>query len=129
MPLSPHDDALTSATRAVIERFNAAFNRHDVSAIMALMTDDCVFENTYPPPDGERYEGQQAVRAFWEKFFHSSPTAHFDFEELFAGGNRCVVRWRYRWTGQDGKSGHIRGVDIFRVRDGKVAEKLSYVKG
>jgi ketosteroid isomerase-like protein len=80
MPLSPHDDALTSATRAVIERFNAAFNRHDVSAIMALMTDDCVFENTYPPPDGERYEGQQAVRAFWEKFFHSSPTAHFDFE-------------------------------------------------
>ncbi|MBS1243923.1 MAG: hypothetical protein H6R41_460, partial [Deltaproteobacteria bacterium] len=24
---------------------------------------------------------------------------------------------------------HIRGVDVFRVRDGKVAEKLSYVKG
>jgi hypothetical protein len=35
----------------------------------------------------------------------------------------------YRWMDGDGKSGHIRGVDVFRVRDGKVAEKFSYVKG
>jgi ketosteroid isomerase-like protein len=123
------NDALTATTRAVIEHFNDVFNQHDVQAIMAAMTDDCIFENTYPPPDGERYEGQQAVRGFWEQFFHSSPTAHFVFEEMFASGDRCVVRWRYQWTDQDGKLGHIRGVDIFRVRDGKVAEKLSYVKG
>jgi hypothetical protein len=30
---------------------------------------------------------------------------------------------------KEGKPGHVRGVDIFRVRDGKLAEKLSYVKG
>lgn len=42
---------------AVVEAFNAALNRHDVDAVMALMTDDCVFESTYPPPAGERYEG------------------------------------------------------------------------
>jgi hypothetical protein len=35
-----------------------------------------------------------------------------------------IVRWRYRWDG-----GHVRGVDVFRVRDGRVAEKCSYVKG
>jgi len=29
----------------------------------------------------------------------------------------------------DGKPGHVRGVDVFRVREGKVAEKLAYVKG
>jgi hypothetical protein len=39
------------------------------------------------------------------------------------------VRWLYRWVDADGKDGHIRGVDVFRVRDGKVAEKLAYVKG
>jgi len=39
-----------------------------------------------------------------------------------------VVRWIYRWV-RDGQEGHVRGVDVFRVRDGKVAEKLSYVKG
>ncbi len=44
--------------RKLLERFNAAFNRHDVPAMMALMTDDCVFDSTRPPPDGERLIGQ-----------------------------------------------------------------------
>jgi ketosteroid isomerase-like protein len=114
----------TAETLATIERFNEAFNRHDVDAVMALMTDDVVFENTSPPPDGERHEGQSAVRAFWETFFAGSPRAHFTAEDTFAAGDRCTVRWRYSWG-----DGSIRGVDVFRVQDGKVAEKLSYVKG
>ena len=112
----------------VVERFNEAFNRHDVDAVMALMTEDCVFENTRPRPDGERYEGAAAVRGFWVEFFARSPHARFDAEEVFASGDRCVVRWVYHWI-RDGEPGHVRGVDLFRVRDGRVAEKLSYVKG
>jgi ketosteroid isomerase-like protein len=122
-------DARAAATIAAIERFNEAFNRHDVDAVMAAMTDDCVFESTSPPPDGPRYVGQEAVRAVWEEFFRSSPRARFETEELFAAGDRCTVRWIYHWLGGDGREGHVRGVDVFRVRDGKVAEKLSYVKG
>lgn len=121
-------DRRNEETLAVVERFNDAFNRHDVEAIMAAMTEDCVFDSTRPPPDGERFEGQAAVRAFWESFFSRSPDARFETEEIFAAGDRCVVRWVYRWI-REGQPGHVRGVDIFRVRDGKVAEKLSYVKG
>ena len=117
-------DAKTAETLDTIERFNEAFNLHDVDAVMALMTGDVVFENTSPPPDGERFEGQAAVRAFWEQFFASSPQAHFVAEDIVAGGDHCAVRWRDDWG-----SGHVRGVDLFRVRGGKVAEKLSYVKG
>jgi ketosteroid isomerase-like protein len=119
---------MTEQTLAVIHRFNDAFSRHDVDAVMALMTEDCVFDNTRPPPDGERIVGQAAVRAFWEEFFRRSPQARFAAEEIFAAGDRCVVRWTYHWV-KEGKPGHVRGVDIFRVQDGKVAEKLSYVKG
>ena len=122
-------DPQTAATLDVIERFNVAFNRHDVDAVMALMTDDCLFENTFPSPDGERYQGQAAVRAFWQQFFDGSSTALFEAEDIFAGGDRCAVRWIYRWAPDGAQPGHVRGVDIFRVRDGKVAEKLSYVKG
>ena len=129
MQNTAQEDVLTVATRAAVERFNEAFNRHDVDAVMAAMTGDCVFESTSPQPDGERYEGQHAVRAFWEEFFRSSPRARFDTEDMFAAGDRCTVRWLYRWTDSDGKDGHIRGLDVFRVRDGKVAEKLAYVKG
>jgi ketosteroid isomerase-like protein len=115
-------------TQAAVERFNAAFNRHDVDAIMECMTADCVFENTRPAPDGTRLVGQAAVRAYWEEFFARSSQARFETEELFAAADRCVVRWTYYWV-RDGKTGHVRGVDVFRVRDGKVAEKCSYVKG
>lgn len=116
-------------TRETIERFNDAMDRHDVDAVMALMTDDCVFENTLPAPDGERFEGQVAVRGFWERLLADSPQARFSAEELFTAGDRGVVRWRYDWVDRSGAAGHVRGVDLFRVRDGRVAEKLSYVKG
>ena len=122
-------DSRAVTSQAVVERFNDALNAHDIDAVMALMTDDVIFENTYPSPDGARYEGQMPVRRFWEKLIEDSPNAHFDAEELFAADDRVVVRWRYTWKGDDGVEGHIRGVDLFKIRDGKVAEKLAYVKG
>jgi ketosteroid isomerase-like protein len=106
-----------------VARFSAAFDRQDVDGVMAAMTDDCVFEST-SPPDGVRYEGQDAVRAAWTEFFTTSGAATFETEEQVGVGDRVVVRWRYAWA-----DGHVRGVDVFRVRDGLVAEKLSYVKG
>ncbi|MET0421764.1 MAG: nuclear transport factor 2 family protein [Acidimicrobiia bacterium] len=115
------------ATRAAIERFNDAFNRHDVDAVMAAMTDDCVFEDT-SPTDGRRHVGAAAVRAAWEQFFASSPTAHFDTEDMIVTDDRGVVQWRYTWIDGDVPH-HVRGVDVMRVRDGRVAEKFSYVKG
>ena len=115
---------MSASTEATIDAFNEAFNRHDVDAVMSLMTEDCLFENTLPPPDGERHIGQKDVRKFWEKFFQDSPRAKFETEEMVTSGDRAVVRWRFEWG-----DGYIRGIDLFRVRDGKVAEKLSYVKG
>jgi ketosteroid isomerase-like protein len=117
-----------AATIAAVERFNAAFNNHDVNSVMNAMTQDCVFENTNPAPDGRRVEGAADVRVFWENFFAANPDAHFEAEEIFAVNDRCVVRWVYR-KNKDGKPWHLRGVDIFKIRDGKVAEKLAYVKG
>lgn len=112
------------ATLDTVRRFNDAFNAHDVDEVMKFMTDDCVFESTAPAPDGDRVVGQAAVRKVWEDLFRSSSEAHFDAEEILVVDDRCVVRWRYTF-----REGHVRGVDVMRVRDGKVAEKLSYVKG
>ncbi len=121
-------DDQTRATIGTIEAFNDAFNAHDVDAILALMTDDCLFDDTRPAPDGSEVRGQEAMRAHWTAFFARSPQARFTTEELVATGDRCVTRWRYDWI-RDGKVGHIRGIDLFCVRDGRVAEKRSYVKG
>lgn len=116
------------AVRVVLD-FNAALNAGDVDAMMRLMTADCVFENTFPAPDGTRLVGQAAVRAFWESFFASSQAPRLEVEEAFGLGERCVLRWTYRWREADGRPGHVRGVDVYRLRAGLIHEKLSYVKG
>ena len=123
------DDPITAATIATIEQFNDALNRHDVDAVMALMTDDCLFEATGPAPDGVRHEGAAAVRAVWEELFGQTGEPAFTEEESFVVGDRGVLRWRFDWVDDRGEPGHVRGVDVLRLRDGRVAEKLSYVKG
>ena len=114
---------------AALAAFSAAFGSGDVEAIMALMTDDVVFESTGPAPDGVRHVGAVSVRAVWEDLFGSTPDALFTEEESFVAGDRGVLRWRFSWTDEAGAPGHVRGVDVMRFVDGRVAEKLSYVKG
>jgi ketosteroid isomerase-like protein len=110
----------------LLAAFSAAFGSGDVDAIMALMTEDVVFEST-TPPDGERHRGTEAVRRVWVELFEGTAGARFAEEESFTAGDRGLLRWRFSWGGET--PGHVRGVDLLRFRDGKVAEKLSYVKG
>jgi ketosteroid isomerase-like protein len=115
-------------TRLVIDRFNEAFNRHDANALAAWLTDDTVFEDTSPAPDGRRVEGKDAVVEYWRTWFVRNPDAVFEAEDVIVSGDRAVVRWIYRKV-RKGQPWHLRGVDVFTVRDGKVAAKLAYVKG
>ena len=119
---------IESATRSVLA-FNEAFNRHDVAGMMELMSEDCVFEHNVPTPDGAVYSGKEAVTQFWQDFFRESPQAHIEIEEIFGLGLHCVMRWRYDWVDTAGEKGHVRGVDIFKLKDGFICEQFSYVKG
>jgi ketosteroid isomerase-like protein len=107
----------------VVEMFGAAWAEHDLEAALAMLTDDCVFDATGPAPDGTRCVGIEAIRAVWRPIFDDTGS-RFEAEETFEADERVVQRWRYEFDG-----GHVRGVDLFRLRDDKVAEKLSYVKG
>lgn len=116
------------ATRATIDRFNEAFNRHDADALAALLTNDTVFEDTSPAPDGRRIQGKQAVVEFWRAWFERNADARFEAEDVIVSGNRATVLWVYHKM-RNGQPWHLRGVDVFTVKDGKVAAKFAYVKG
>lgn len=108
----------------MVERLNAALNDHDLEGALALLTDDHVFDSTTPPPDGRRYVGKEALRQAWAPMLANAAT-HFELEEEpIVAGDRVIQLWRYSWG-----DGHIRGVDLIRVRNGLVSETLSYVKG
>jgi ketosteroid isomerase-like protein len=107
----------------LIEAFGAAWAAHDLDGAVSFLAEDCLFDSTNPAPDGTRVVGPDEIRAAWKPIFDDL-SSRFEVEETFAAGERVVQRWRYDWDG-----GHVRGVDLFRVVNGKIAEKLSYVKG
>lgn len=110
-------------TNDVVEAFGVAWAAHDLETVLSMLTDDCVFDATGPAPDGTRHVGVAAIRGAWAPIF-ADTASQFDVEETFASGDRVVQLWRYSWG-----DGHVRGVDVFRVRDGRISEKFSYVKG
>ncbi|MGA8724226.1 MAG: nuclear transport factor 2 family protein [Acidimicrobiales bacterium] len=110
-------------TLEVVEAFGTAWSGHDLDGALSYLSDDCVFDATGPAPDGARHVGLDAIRSAWKAIFDDS-SSKFEVEETFGSGDRVVQRWRYEWG-----TGHVRGVDVFKVVDGRISEKLSYVKG
>jgi steroid delta-isomerase-like uncharacterized protein len=114
---------------ALLDRFADAWNRHDLDALMSMMTRDCVFEaSAGPDADGQRSEGQQAVRAAYAAVFAAFPDAHWAGATHFIAGDRAVSEWTFSGTRTDGTRVEVRGCDLFTIRDGKIAVKNSFRK-
>jgi len=113
----------------LLERFADAWIRHDLDALMSMMTDDCVFESSAGPQvDGRRSEGKQAVRAAYAAVFETFQDAHWANPRHFVAANRGVSEWTFSGTQTDGKRVEVTGCDLFTFRDGKIAIKNSYRK-
>jgi hypothetical protein len=119
-------DSAAIAPREVIRRFHEAFDRHDSEAMEDLVADDCVIENTNPAPNGARLVGKAACLSNWQGIA-SSTGSWFVREEVFVVGERGAIRWRYCWGEDETQS--IRGLNLMRVRDGRIVEAMGYVKG
>jgi len=114
------------STETVLQRFNGVFLSHDASALAALVAEDCVIENTVPAPDGSRHEGRDACIALWTGIA-TTPGTFFELEDATVLGDRGIIRWRYHWG--EGREEQVRGVNLMRVKDGRIVEALGYVKG
>jgi ketosteroid isomerase-like protein len=104
-----------------VARFNTVWNGHDLDGILAMMTDDVVFEASFgKDPWGSRVVGKAAVREFlirWDE------TRHFAAPEL------AVVEWVTSGTPRGAGRFESHGCDILALRDGRIAAKRSYRKG
>lgn len=119
-------NAASKTTLEILNRFHDAFEKHRPDDLDDLIGEGCILENTTPAPDGARYEGREACLEFW-KGIASSGNLAFEAEEIWAGEDRGIIRWRLRWG--DGAADRVRGVNIMRVRDGKIVEGQGYLKG
>ena len=113
-----------------LDSFAAAFNRHDVDAILEHMTDDVRFDVSVGPDQwGKRHEGKAAVRQGVLDVFAAVPDGQWEEASHFVAGGRGVSEWVFRGTAPDGRKIEVNGCDVFTFRDGKICVKDSYRKG
>jgi len=108
-------------TNTVIEQFNEAFRLREPEMLVDIIADDCVMEGVGPAPDGNRWTGYDECLAGWQGLA-TDPSIRFEVEHVDVDGDRAVIRWRI--TGAE----DYRGVNLMRVRDGKIVEALGYGK-
>src|SRR5947199_3048721 len=77
---------------AFVERFNRVWNGHDIDGILAMMTDDVVFEASFgKDPWGTRVSSKPAVRKFLETMFDRIPDVRWDEIRHFAHPDQVTV--------------------------------------
>ncbi|HAT38714.1 nuclear transport factor 2 family protein [Polynucleobacter necessarius] len=122
-PIVPFNDEVSVATLA--EEFSAAWNRHDINALMSFMSDDCVFHAAAGPDAcGVRHVGMGAVNVAFESAWLNFPNAQWINDRHFVHGNFGVSEWPFVGTALDGARVEADGgVDIFTFKNGKIQLK------
>ncbi len=114
-------------TTETLEAVLAAFNAHDLDAIMGYFADDC--ELLMPrgtEPWGTRYVGRAAVREGLATRFAGLPDVHYGEDAHWVCGTRAVSTWLLTGTARTGERVRVRGLDLLEFRDGLIVRKDSY---
>jgi ketosteroid isomerase-like protein len=121
--------AAQAVTVQTLRQLVAAFNRHDLDAVMSFFADDCVLEMPRgPEPWGQRYVGKAEVRKGLATRFEGLPDVHYSDDEHWVFGDRAVSQWTLTGTTKEGKKIRVRGCDLLEFRKGKIIRKDSYWK-
>jgi len=103
------------ASIAVLEGLCAAFNAHDLDAIMDYFIDDCVLEMPRgPDPWGARAEGL--------------PDVHYGNARHFLDGDTGISTWALTGTPRSGSCVEVHGCDFYTFRGDRIVKKHSFWK-
>jgi len=112
-----------------LAEFGEAWNRHDADLLMTYMVDECSYQASFgPDPDGSSFEGRDAVREGYARFFARYPDGIFSDSRVFVAGERGASEWTFTATGPDGVRTSVRGCDLFEFIGDKIARKDAFRK-
>jgi steroid delta-isomerase-like uncharacterized protein len=124
--------------QSFIDRYNRAWNGHDVDAILEMHSEDSVFENH---TTGDVNVGREAIGNAIRGIFTVFPDLEFETRRSYIRDNLVVQEWTARGThlGTMNRSGlaveptgrtvEYRGMDIIPIDDGLIARKDVYSDG
>jgi steroid delta-isomerase-like uncharacterized protein len=117
-----------------IERYNQAWNEHDLDAIMSMHAPDMVFENHTA---GESAQGE-AAREHIGSIFETWPDIHFEARRLYVREGLVAQEWTATATHTNtmrrgdlvaeptGRRVEWRGIDVIPFENGLVKRKDVY---
>ena len=105
-----------------IERYNEAWNAHDVARIVSFHAPGMVFENHTA---GDRVEGD-AVGPHIAGIFERNPDLQFTGRRLYARDGLVVSEWTATATNRDGQRVEWDGIDVFPFENGLILRKDVY---
>jgi steroid delta-isomerase-like uncharacterized protein len=123
-----------AALEQTIERYNLAWNEHDLDAIMSMHAPDMVFENHTA---GESAEGEE-VRSHIASIFDSWPDIAFSTRRMYVRDGLVVQEWTATAThvqpmrrGElvaepSGKRIEWKGLDVMPFENGLLKRKTVY---
>jgi uncharacterized protein (TIGR02246 family) len=117
--------ALHDAAREILDRFGEAWASGDAARVVALMTEDGVYEASVGPEPGRTFRGAAEIRAGVEAMLAHDAAARTEITDVFVAGDRAAWEWRY----YDASDQLVaRGCDLFLLRDGRIAVKNAFRK-
>lgn len=127
-------EATQAAAGFSVEQFGqdwlAAWNSHDPERVLALMTEDIVYDDSAWPVT---MRGHADVRAFLDHTWRAFPDMSFELLEgpYRLGESRAAFWWRGQGTmtgpvdppgfAPNGKRWEVDGVDFHEYRDGRIS--------
>jgi ketosteroid isomerase-like protein len=118
--VDPRDAA--AELEKTIERYNAAWNAHDVKTILALHAPGMVFQNHTA---GDCVEGD-AVGPHIAGIFERNPDLSFTGRRLYARDGLVVSEWTATATNRAGERVEWDGIDVFPFENGLILRKDVY---
>ena len=116
--------------KRLLEKWNRAWDRHDLEGVMDLFHEEIIFENW----TGGVVQGKEALCQAWKPWFRNQPEFRFVGEDLFIDetAQKALYQWRLEWPsperGYEGKREKRRGLDVIHFLRGKIHRKFTYAK-
>ncbi len=117
---------MMSTSSALLERFHAAMNRHDLDAFVACFQPD--FDSKQPTHLDRAFVGSDQVRKNWGRLFEGMPDFVGDLLRSVVTEDTIWSEWDWHGTRTDGTAFHVAATIIFGVRDNLLSWARLYME-
>ncbi|MRD39408.1 pyruvate kinase [Bacillus thuringiensis] len=105
--------------KMVVDFYNEVFNKHNIDIIPKYVSEDYKQHNPFVA------DGRKAFMGFFKEDFVKNPNSSAEIKRVVAEGDTVALHVHSRTNSQDKG---VAIVDIFRIKDGKIAEHWDVIQ-